>query len=87
MEFIVKKSGSRTLLYQGHSYSKNKESKTTIRWRCTKRQSVNCLGALVCGTDVCTMCNTYAYVYIIKLKLKKYAVTCDTNPKFEHFII
>jgi len=50
MEFIVKKSGSRTLLYQGHTYSKPKESKNTIRWRCTKRQSLNCSGTKRRGT-------------------------------------
>ncbi len=54
MEFITSTRGGVKLCYDGFSYTKKKASKSTIRWECSKRGSVKCVGALITDLDVST---------------------------------
>ncbi|KAH3869556.1 hypothetical protein DPMN_032725 [Dreissena polymorpha] len=44
MEFIRSQIGAAKLCYEGFSYTKKKETKSTIRWECSQRRSENCKG-------------------------------------------
>lgn len=50
MEFVTSNKGSRKLCYEGYSYTKKKDSKTTTRWECSMRKAHDCKGAIT--TDI-----------------------------------
>jgi len=52
MEVLISKTGSKKILHEGYVYVKNRTTKTTIRWMCSKRASKSCNGALVTDIDV-----------------------------------
>ncbi|XP_052253829.1 uncharacterized protein LOC127860080 isoform X2 [Dreissena polymorpha] len=44
MEFIRSQRGTAKLCYEGFTYTKKKETKSTMRWECSQRRSENCKG-------------------------------------------
>lgn len=54
MEFITSNKGCVKLCFNGFSYTKKKESKSSIRWECSKRGSLKCKGAVVTDLNVST---------------------------------
>ncbi|KAH3735233.1 hypothetical protein DPMN_041696 [Dreissena polymorpha] len=42
MEFIRSQRGAAKLCYEGFTYTKKKETKSTMRWECSQHRSENC---------------------------------------------
>ena len=52
MEVIRSNKGSLKLCYEGFSYTKQKSSKTTTRWECSKKRASTCKGAVTTNLNV-----------------------------------
>ncbi|KAH3892740.1 hypothetical protein DPMN_016868 [Dreissena polymorpha] len=52
MEFIRSRRGAAKLCNEGFSYTKKKETKSTIRWECSQRRSDNCKGTVTSENPV-----------------------------------
>ncbi|KAH3893075.1 hypothetical protein DPMN_017226 [Dreissena polymorpha] len=52
MEFIRSQRGAAKLCFEGFSYTKKKETKSTFRWECSQRRSDNCKGTVTSDNPV-----------------------------------
>ena len=52
MEIIQLSSGNFKLCYEGFTYTKKEETKSTIRWECSKRKSLKCNGTATTDLQV-----------------------------------